>query len=363
MYISDLKLVNFRNYSNERVEFNKGINIFLGSNAQGKTNLLESVYYCSKGSSFKSNSDKYIIKNGEDFFTLDAQIIKRDRRKLIHIKSSEEKIIKINGIEIDKLDDMKNQFEIVYFLPDHLRIVKDGPNLRRELVDEAIINIRPSFKKLLNNYNKILRQRNAKLKQKMKSKYFNEEISALTIQLINLGSKIVIMRNHYIKILKEKSNSIHSFITEGKENLDIKYSTYLKTIEDENQVKEELDEIFKATLESDIEKGFTTRGPHRDDLNIYINDMNIKTYASQGQQRSSILSIKLGEIEIIKQITSYNPILLLDDVFSELDESRRERLISKLHGIQSLITTNDINFKTSSDMKVFTVKEGKLFCS
>ena len=171
------------------------------------------------------------------------------------------------------------------------------------------------------------------------------------------------MRSQYIDMLKEKSNSIHFFITDGKENLNIKYSSSLKSIKDENQVKEELDEIFEATLESDIEKGFTTRGPHRDDLNIYINDMNIKTYASQGQQRSSILSIKLGEIEIIKQTTSYNPILLLDDVFSELDESRRERLISKLYGIQSLITTNDINFEINSEMKVLTVKEGKLFCS
>lgn len=360
MYISDLRLINFRNYINERVEFSKGINILLGSNAQGKTNLLESVYYCSRGSSFKNKSDKTIIRKNEDFFSLDAQIIKRDRHKLIHIRSGQEKIIKINNIEIDKIEEMRNQFELVYFLPDHLRIIKDGPVLRRELIDEAIINIRPSFKGLINNYNKILKQRNFKLK-KRESRYFKEELGALTSQLIDQGSKIVMMRNEYIKLLRERSKSIHSFLTGGKEDLNIRYSTSLRTIEDIKQVKSELGQIFDATLDIDLERGFTTRGPHRDDLNIYINNMNIKLYGSQGQQRSGVLSLKLGEIDIIKEVSGYNSILLLDDVFSELDGERRARLMDKISGIQSLITTNDLNFETTNDMKVFHIKDGKVF--
>lgn len=359
MYISDLKLVNFRNYENERIEFNNKTNILVGGNAQGKTNLLESVYYCSKGRSFKTNSDRNIIRKGENSFSLDAQIIRDNRRKLIHIESAENKLIEINGIGIDTIKEMKNQFEIVYFLPDHLRIVKDGPDLRRELVDEAIENIRPSFKNILTDYNRVLRQRNAKLKNR--SRYFKEELSALTCQLISLGSRVVMARNEYISLLKEKAKKIHAYLTAGEENIDLKYKSSMGQISSEEQVRSSLEEIINSSLDDDLEKGYTTRGPHRDDLNIYINGMNIKKYASQGQQRSAILSIKLGEIEIIKEYNGHTPILLLDDVFSELDKGRRQRLLANIQGMQSLISSNDINFDISGDISIYKVKEGKIY--
>lgn len=358
MYISDLKLVNFRNYDSERVEFSKGTNILVGANAQGKTNLLESVYFCSKGSSFKTTSDKTIIQKGQAYFSLDAQIIKSNRRKLIHIRVGEDKVIKINDVLIDRVEDFKNQFELVYFLPDHLRIVKDGPSLRRELVDEAIINIRPAFKGLLTSYNRILGQRNARLKEK--TRYFKEELAALTHQLSVTGSKIILIRRDYIKTLNKKAKEIHSFITGQKEDIALKYSTSLKETDNESSLARELRHILDKSLEIDIQRGFTTRGPHRDDLSIYINKMNIKKYGSQGQQRSAILSIKLAEIEIIKHTSGYSPILLLDDVFSELDKDRRSRLMEIISNVQALITTNDIDFDITKNMTLYTVKEGRI---
>lgn len=358
MYISDLKLVNFRNYIDERVVLDKGTNILLGANAQGKTNFLEAVYYCSKGQSFKTNSDKTIVRRGEELFSLDAQIIRTNRHKLIHIEGGQDKNIFINGLRLEKLEELKNQFEIVYFLPDHLRIVKDGPGLRRELVDEAIENIRPSFKGLLLSYDQVLKSRNKKLK--VRSKYFKEEMAAMTAQLVGLGAKITRMRKAYIDSMKERAYLIHKDLSSGREDLELGYKSIVKDFTDERGVGLSLKEAFEESLERDLDKGYTTKGPHRDDIEISLNGLDIKEYGSQGQQRSAILSIKLAEIDLIKENSGFSPILLLDDVFSELDEDRQEKLLEKTRGIQSLISTNTLDI-SPKDAKIYRVKEGKLY--
>ncbi len=368
MYISDLKLTNYRNYEKEKIEFINGINIFIGGNAQGKTNLLEAVYYCSRGSSFKTVKDSDIIRHGFENASLDVQIIRNDRRKLIHIDIGKEKIITINDIRINTLTDMKNQFDIVYFWPDHLRVVKDGPSLRRELIDEAIITIRPSFKKMIQNFDKLMSQRNSLLKKSQNQRYFKEQLTSITKQISEIGSVIMIMRAKYIKILNGISSKIHKDLSSGSEELEI---VYLNSIGNSSLVQKEREEVavelyerIMSSLETDLKCGFTTKGPHRDDIDLLINEKSSKIFASQGQQRSIILSIKLAEIEIVNAYNGSQPILLLDDVFSELDRKRRHKFLEKITNCQALITTNEVNSKELSyfnnRLNIKKISEGRI---
>lgn len=368
MYISDLKLVNYRNYKNEKIEFINGVNIFIGGNAQGKTNLLEAVYYCSRGSSFKTVKDSDIIRHGFESASLDAQIIRNDRRKLIHIDIGKEKIISINDIAINTLSDMKNQFDIVYFWPDHLRVVKDGPSLRRELVDEAIITIRPSFKKMIQNFDKLISQRNSLLKKSQTQRFFKEQLNSITKQISEIGSVIMIMRAKYIKILNGIASKIHTDLSSNTEELDILYLNSAgidSTIEKQREeVAVELYERIMNSVDTDLKCGFTTKGPHRDDIDLIINGKSSKVFASQGQQRSIILSIKLAEIEIVSAYNGSKPILLLDDVFSELDRKRRHKFLEKITNCQALITTNEVNSEELSyfnnRLKIKKISEGRI---
>lgn len=368
MYISDLRLVNFRNYQEEKIAFSKNINIFVGKNAQGKTNLLESVYYCSRGNSFKSISDSDIIKHGEKRAVLDAQIIKNKKRKLIHMELGDKKLVTVNEIKVELLKDMKDQFDIVYFWPDHLRILKDGPNYRRDLVDEAISTLKPSYKKLLNTYNKILFQRNNHLKKNVKSIFFKDQLRALNKQMIDLSGKILIFRRDYINILQREVNKFHKNLSDGREEITIEYKNSIDMgLGDkwsENEVKNALVEQFNLMEDTDITKGYTQVGPHRDDVVFFLGDLDTRTFASQGQQRSIILSLKLAEIDIISYFKRSSPILLLDDVFSELDQERKNNFLMSLKGVQSIITTNDLDEKTllgnNIDFEIRKIEEGKI---
>lgn len=368
MYISDLKLINYRNYKNEKMEFINGINIFIGGNAQGKTNLLESIYYCSRGNSFKSVKDSDIIRHNCDRATLDAQIIRNDRRKLIHIEIGKEKIITINDLRIKSLKDMKSHFDIVYFWPDHLRVVKDGPSLRRELVDDAITTIRPSFNRLHNTFTRLISQRNSLLKKSQTTRYFKEQLISITKQIAEIGAVITIMRHKYVTILKGISSKIHSEITGNSEELDMVYMNSLPDIELISIEREELTgllyEKIMSSLETDLRYGHTSNGPHRDDLELLINGKDSKIFASQGQQRSIILSIKLAEMDIVNRYNNSWPILLLDDVFSELDKNRRQRFLEKISNCQSLITTNEVNADElnyfSKNINIKKINEGRI---
>lgn len=357
-----MRLVNFRNYKDEMHNFHPQTNIFVGSNAQGKTNLLESVYYCSRGRSFKQVRDSDIILEGKPWAKLDAQIIKnQSRRKLIHIGIGKEKKIQINGIEIDSLKEMSYQFEIVYFWPDHLKIIKEGPSLRRELIDEAILGMKPRYRSLLSRYSSLLNHRNALLKKKFNTRFFKEQVSSLTRELADIGAKITIIRSAYAEVLLPVANRIHKRAC-GGENLHIKYQNFLskEITEDEDSLSLLMYEKIMESLDTDISKGYTRYGPHRDDLKITINDRDIKVFASQGQQRSAILSIKLGEINLIKGTVGISPIFLLDDVFSELDENRRMAFLNETRGIQTLITTNSFPRIKDSNVKINKIEEGMI---
>ncbi|MDO5718268.1 MAG: DNA replication/repair protein RecF [Tissierellia bacterium] len=368
MYISDLKMVNYRNYIDEKIEFVNGVNIFVGNNAQGKTNLIESVYYCSRGNSFKRVKDNDIIRHNTDTATLDAQIIRADRRKLIHIELGSEKKISINEIKINTLKDMKSQFDIVYFWPDHLRIIKDGPSLRRDLIDEAIINLKPSYKNMIAVYNRLLIQRNSLIKKGKNQKYFREQLIGITKKLSDIGASIFLLRNRYIEILNDKGYNIHLDISDNTEKLILRYDNSLK-IEDLNKhSKKDISDLLYdkiiSSLQMDLRNGYTSIGPHRDDIDMEINGLNAKIFASQGQQRSIVLSLKLAEMEIISHYNGSSPILLLDDVFSELDKIRREKFLNMIKNTQALITTNEINLEKDEireiDYKIFKIEEGKI---
>lgn len=363
MYISDLKLVNFRNYEKQVHSFSPGINVFIGDNAQGKTNLLEAVYYCSKGSSFKQVGDSDIIRSGAKFARLDAQIIKRNRRKIIGIQleTNGEKTIEINGLEVENLSSMRRQFEIVYFWPENLRIIKDGPSFRRELIDEAITGMKPSYGQYLIQYSKILSQRNSLLK-KDSPRYFDEQLGVLTRQLAEIGARIMIMRSNYISVLSKTSKKIHFRISSG-EDLEVGYDNFLKKDISglaTGQLKDLIYEKIMDRLEIDKRRRFTTSGPQRDDLYVFLEGLDIKTFGSQGQQRSAIISIKLAEVNTIKGTTGVRPILLLDDVFSELDNQRRTKLLEEIGEVQALITTNNFSLLPNVRIDVKKIEKGRI---
>ncbi len=369
MYISDMKLDNFRNYHSQQLEFSKGINIFVGDNAQGKTNLLEAVYYCSRGESFKSVRDSDVIRLGAESSELYAQIIRENRRKLIHIRMEKsEKRISINGLKLDAIKEMKNQFDIVYFWPEHLRVVKEGPVHRRELMDEAIVSIKPSYKQLLSRYMVLLAQRNKLIKMSRNIRYFTEQLNAVTRQLSEHGSAISVIRSRYVSILKEEMERVHFSFTGGKETVEVGYEhSLIGTGTDGEDYKfsaEELYALMMSKREEDLQRGFTTVGPHRDDLILRLDGKNAKQFASQGQQRSVVLSLKLSELNIIKQYNRSEPILLLDDVFSELDIHRREHFLESIRGFQALITTNDMDrigvHSLGTEHRIYKIVAGRI---
>lgn len=348
MYISDLKLMNFRNYEEEQLEFSKGINLFVGDNAQGKTNLLEAVYYCSRGETFKSIRDSDLIRYGEQQATLDAQIIRDNRRKLIHIQLGKgQKSIRINDLKPQSIKEMKNQFDIVYFWPDHLRVIKEGPVFRRALLDDAIATLKPGYKQLLGKYMAVLSQRNKLIKGNTGIRFFMEQLRALTRQLAETGASLTLYRLNYAAELHKEMQKVHYNLSRKRETASIHYENCMDLRYGESPesriLAEELNAKMQANITEDLTRGYTTLGPHRDDLSILLDGKSAKLFSSQGQQRSLVLSLKLSELNLIKEYRRSEPILLLDDVFSELDTKRRGEFLEHIQGVQALITTNDLN--------------------
>lgn len=280
-----------------------------------------------------------------------GHIVRKNRRKVIKIEIGEEKYIEINGLKVDSLKEMNNQFDIVYFLPDQLRVVKEGPQLRRELVDNQIISLKPSYKKIFLNTNKLLLARNNILRLRENTSYKKEQIIAITKSLSTYIKSLSYLRREYIKSLNYTARSVHSFLTDSSEKLELNYLSFFNGLEE--------DEIYykiMTRLDQDMERGYTYFSPQRDDIDIKINNFSAKKFSSQGQIRSIILSIKIAELENIKKIKGSSPIFLLDDVFSELDFDRRKRVLEIIKDSQSIITTNDLD--KGLDAKIFYIREG-----
>ena len=362
MLIKKIKLQDFRNYEELELEFNDNVNLILGQNAQGKTNLLESVYVTSMGKSFRTAKDSEMIRFGQDFGKVYVETLKDDFDGSVEIifDKNSKKFVKVDGVKIKKTSQLLKNVYIVIFSPEDLKIVKDEPEKRRKFIDRELCQIRPSYYDNLSNYKKVLLQRNIYLKE-------NSVDSAILdiwdMQLARYGAAIMHQRRNFTEKINKISCGIHANITDGHENLKI---TYAPNIEFRDNLKEQEElfyEVIKKSCENDLRQRTTTKGPHKDDLEFFINDINVRSFGSQGQQRTAALSLKLAEISIIEEETGEKPVLLLDDVMSELDAGRQEFLIKSLADIQLFVTTTEIPEKLLSEFpsgNVYTVHGGTI---
>lgn len=358
MIIESIQLQNFRNYNSLGIEFDCGTNIFYGDNAQGKTNILESIYLSGTTKSHKGSKDREMIQFNNDESHIRTKIKKNQVTYQIdiHLKKNKPKGIAINGIPIKKASELFGIINIVFFSPEDLNIIKNGPQERRRFIDMELCQLDKIYLYNLSNYNKALNQRNKLLKDLWFKPELNETISIWNQQLYKYGSEIIERRKEFVLNLNEIIYEIHKKLSGGKEELVIKYEPNIEK------------EFFLESLEKNIDRDFkiktTSVGPHRDDLSFLIKEIDIRKYGSQGQQRTSALSLKLAEIELVKKVINDMPILLLDDVLSELDSNRQNYLLKSIDNIQTLITCTGLDefiknrFKIN---KVFQVVEGKAF--
>ena len=334
MHIKKVRLKNFRNYEDELVELKPGINVFYGDNAQGKTNIIESIYITSMGKSFRTKREKELIKIGQEKAMIEVSYEKIDREGTIRIEIEDRKNIYSNGIKLKKLSEILGNVYIVMFSPDDINILKNGPAARRRFLDIMISQLRPAYVYHLNLYLKTLEQRNYYLRQ---IKFENKDEDMLSIwdeKLIFHAEKVFQYRKEIIKKKKNVINEKHSKITNEKEIIKIQY---LSDCEKKEEYKKQLIHSRKI----DIQKGYTSKGMHRDDFKIFINERPDQIYGSQGQHRTVVLSLKLSELEIICEEIGEYPILLLDDFMSELDKKRRNNFLENIKGAQVFITCTD----------------------
>ncbi len=366
MFIKTLSVCDFRNYEKESIEFNNNNNIIIGNNAQGKTNIIESIYMTSLGKSFRTNKDIEMIKFDKDQSKIKAQVINKYNDEInieIFINKKEKKMVKINGVKLNKTSEILKNIFIVIFSPEDLRIIKEGPEKRRKFIDRELCQIRPIYYHNLVKYRKILQQRNKMLKETQIDKINNELFDVWDEQLVHYGTLVVKDRSIFINKINEISKKIHQDITNSKEIIDVIYEPNINIMVDDQNYKEKYFDLLKEKRKNDVIRKTTSVGPHKDDIKILINDIDARHYGSQGQQRTSALSLKLAEIKLIEEEIGEKPILLLDDVLSELDVNRQEYLINSLKELQTFITTTEVNHlvdKKIIDKQYYEVTEGQI---
>lgn len=366
MIVEGIRLINFRNYKNIFVSFSSDVNILVGKNAQGKTNILEAIYMCSNGRSFRTYRDKEIISFDKDEAYIGANIKVGQLEKFTEIKlhNDKPKRIRVNKSELSNNRELNTGFKVVIFSPDDLKLIKEGPSNRRNYLDNCISQLKPLYGYNLNKYYKVLIQRNNALKSIRLKGDIDSLLDVFDIQLANLGSLIITERRAMIDKLNKESKEIHSSLTKGNESISLYYGTNTPLFKSLKEIENGFLDKLKATRKTDLINRTTEVGPHRDDLLIYINDKESKLFASQGQQRSLVLTLKLSEVEIIKKDIGVYPVLLLDDVFSELDEDRRLYLSKLFNNMQTFITITDavdIKGLENHNIEYFYVKEGLIF--
>ena len=346
MYVKNIKLNNFRNYKNQEIKLEKNTNVFFGDNAQGKTNIIESIFICALGKSFRTSKEKEFIKFNEKNAKIEIEYSKKDREGKIEYIIGEKKEIFINGVKLKKMSEILGNINIVLFSPEDINILKEGPAKRRKFINMLISQLRPNYVYTYNMYFKVLEQRNNYLKNININNYDENLLNIYDEKLAEYGIIINNYRNEFIEKIKLKINKIHKTITEEKEEIKIKY---LSDCFD----KEKFIDKLKENRNQDILRGHTTNGIQKDDILFYINGKQVSIYGSQGQQRTTILSLKMCELEIIKDEIDEYPILLLDDFMSELDEKRKNNFLNNMEEMQIIITcTDDININKINKYKV-----------
>lgn len=361
MHINFVELRNFRNYSYEKFFLKPNINILLGDNAQGKTNLIESIYFSCIGKSFKTNNEKELIKYNSQNAKFEINFEKNNGNNniLIELKDNQ-KYVKLNEINITKMSSLLGNLLCVFFSPNELKLVKEAPEDRRKFMDIALSQLSYEYYQNLVKYNKVLKERNKLLKSTDSEKTIKETLPIWDYQLVKSASVVILERLEFIHKLNVLCDVEHKFLSDNKENLTIHYSS-VDNFEEKTQIEIEkiLLEKLQENQEKDLRLKYTSVGPHRDDLKIYINNMEVKNFGSQGQQRTALLSIKLAELEIFKERFEEYPILLLDDVFSELDENRKTRLFERVKNVQTIITTTKFDLPTL-ETNIIKIENGKI---
>lgn len=345
MFIKKVNLKNFRNYKELDIELGEGINIFYGQNAQGKTNIIESIYMASTGKSHRTQKDMELIKwNNEDAkIKIEFQKENYEKKVEIYLSKSLKKQIKMNGVRLNKTGELIGNLNTVIFSPDHMKIIKDGPVERRRFMDIILSQVKPGYYYNLVQYLKTLEQRNNLLNEAKRNSSILKTIDVWNEQLADFGTKIIITRHNFINRMCCMAADNHQRISNRKEKLELKYNS---SIEYNNNLEKEIKESFinalKSHIDIDVKRGLTHKGPHRDDILFLINNKEVKTYSSQGQQRTTLLSLKISELKYINDETGEMPILLLDDVFSELDSERQKYLVEFIKNIQTIITCTNV---------------------
>ena len=359
MFLRKIELKNFRNYDSLKLDFNNNINIFIGNNAQGKTNILESIYFLSVTKSHRCNKDNYLIKNNCIFSKVVGEV-ENDGRKNTYeiIINSEGKRVSINNNVFKRISDYLSKINVVMFCPDDLEIIKGTPSDRRKFLNIEIGQISNEYVLYLAKYNKVLKTRNEYLKTENGIDF--NYLDVLTDELIDLNTKIYKYRKEFIYDLNNYIVDIYKKIS-GKEDIKIKYDSL---IDDEDNMINELHDKYDRVRESELNQKTTLIGIHRDDFSIYIDGEMINNYGSQGQHRIAILCLKLAEIEIYKNKYNINPIILLDDIFSELDKKKKANIIKYIDGdMQIFITSTDLNSiskRITKNADIFYIDDGKV---
>ena len=359
MFIKRLQMLNYRNYNVLDISLGPHVNVFMGDNAQGKTNILEGIYYCAFARSHRTSKDRELINWNSDNALLSVTVGRErlDKRIDISILKDGKKAIQINKIKIKKIGELFGNFNVVMFSPEDLKIIKDSPGVRRKFIDMELCQLNPKYYYNLVQYNKVLNERNSILRNRNINK---DILDVYDMQLVEFGYNIIMDRLEYIEKLNKYSAKIHSDITSGKERIEFKY---ISTIKDLENIRENFYSLLEKNRVRDCERGITSVGPHRDDFNVLINDIDTKSYGSQGQQRTAVLTIKFSSLKIIKELTGEYPVLLLDDVLSELDFSRKRYVLSTIGDIQTIITCTgieDLYEYLDDKSKVFKVKDGEI---
>ena len=355
MIINSLELSNYRNYETLSLNFDKGINIFYGDNAQGKTNILEAIYLASTTKSHRGSKDREIIKLQQDEAHIRMKTEKNDisHRIDMHLKKNKSKGIAIDGIPIKKSSELLGFINIVFFSPEDLSIIKNGPGERRRFIDLELCQLDKVYLYNLSKYNKIVSQRNNLLKQISFNRSLIDTLEIWDEQLVECGKKIIETRERFVEQLNTIVYEIHKKLSGGKEELYVKYEP--------NVDADVFQEKLKRVLDRDIQMKMTSVGPHRDDIMFMVGDIDIRKFGSQGQQRTSALSLKLAEIELVRKTIKDEPILLLDDVLSELDRDRQTYLLDSIDNIQTFVTCTGLEEfvnKRITINKTFRVVEG-----
>lgn len=368
MRIKGLKVENFRNLEKLDIEFSDGVNIIYGNNAQGKTNIIEAIYIFSFGKSFRANRDIELLKFDKEYFVSNIEIMKKDRELEMDFgfdKISNKKMIKVNGVIQKKISDIIGKLNVVVFKPEDIKIVTDAPSVRRKYIDYLISSISKGYLENITKYKKVLEERNNLLKEiKIKLKgnrvlekndedfldVYDKLLSKLNCEIYNERKRVIEKLNNYIY-------GIHLKLTENYINNEKLHIKYVSNVEED--IQKMYNDLIKSRL-NDINKGYTSFGIHRDDYIISINSLDVSIYGSQGQKKSSIISLKLSELKVIEEVIGEKPVLLLDDYMSELDERRRLKFLDIIEDIQIIITTTH---KISIDGKeniYFYVDNGKI---